>query len=125
MTYDIPDTEEYITYTTEAGCDFKIIQQATLEKCIQTIMSKDFNDGYFIECFVLSHRLVTTPEKIIDLLMILFDPPIPEGMQWQTFVKDVITPLRLKIMNFVPAVFLPILLCPLYDLVAGWLAGLL
>lgn len=32
---------------------------------------------------------------------------------------------KLKIMNFVPAIFLPILLCPLYDLVAGWLAGLL
>lgn len=32
---------------------------------------------------------------------------------------------KLKIMNFLPAVFLPIALCPLYDLVAGWLSGLL
>lgn len=32
---------------------------------------------------------------------------------------------KLKMMNFVPAIFLPILLCPLYALVAGWLAGLL
>ncbi len=28
---------------------------------------------------------------------------------------------KLKMMNFVPAVFLPILLCPLYDLIVGWL----
>ena len=32
---------------------------------------------------------------------------------------------KLKIMNFVPAIFLPVLLCPLYDLVAGRLATLL
>lgn len=32
---------------------------------------------------------------------------------------------KLKIMNFVPAIFLPILLCPLYDWVAAWLATLL
>ena len=31
---------------------------------------------------------------------------------------------RFKIMNFVPAIFLPILLCPVYNWVAGWLAGL-
>ena len=31
---------------------------------------------------------------------------------------------KLKIMNFVPAIFLPLALCPLYDLIAGWLAGL-
>ncbi len=32
---------------------------------------------------------------------------------------------KLKMMNLVPAVFLPLLLCPLYDWVAGWLATLL
>ena len=32
---------------------------------------------------------------------------------------------KLKIMNFLPAIFLPIALCPLYDLVAGWLGGLI
>lgn len=32
---------------------------------------------------------------------------------------------KLKIMNFVPAIFLPMLLCPAYDLVVGWLANLL
>lgn len=31
---------------------------------------------------------------------------------------------KLKIMNFVPAIFLPLLLCPAYDWVAGWLATL-
>lgn len=29
---------------------------------------------------------------------------------------------KLKIMNFVPAIFLPMLLCPVYDVVAAWLA---
>ena len=101
MTYDLPDTPEFITYTTEAGCDFKIIQNATVEKCIQTIMSKDFNDGYFNECFVISYKLVTTPDRLIELLDILFNPTVPEGMQWDEFVKNYITPLRLKIMNFV------------------------
>lgn len=32
---------------------------------------------------------------------------------------------KLKIMNFLPAVFLPVALCPLFDLVSGWLGGLL
>lgn len=32
---------------------------------------------------------------------------------------------KLKIMNFVPAIFLPMLLCPVYDIVAAWLANLL
>lgn len=32
---------------------------------------------------------------------------------------------KLKIMNYVPAIFLPLLLCPLYDWVAAWLATLL
>ncbi len=32
---------------------------------------------------------------------------------------------KLKIMNFVPAIFLPMLLCPAYDLVVGWLVNLL
>ena len=32
---------------------------------------------------------------------------------------------KLKIMNFVPAIFLPMLLCPLYDWIAAWLATLL
>ncbi|MBQ4042708.1 MAG: DUF554 family protein, partial [Clostridia bacterium] len=32
---------------------------------------------------------------------------------------------KLKIMNFLPAIFLPIALCPLYDLVASWLSRLL
>ena len=32
---------------------------------------------------------------------------------------------KLKIMNFVPAIFLPMLLCPLYDWIATWLATLL
>ncbi|ELP88285.1 ras GTP exchange factor, putative [Entamoeba invadens IP1] len=99
--FDHPDTPEYITYTTEAGCDFKIIQMATLEKCLQTMFSKSFNDGYFQECFILAYRLVTTPERLLDLIGILFDPVIPEGMDWDTFVKEVVTPLRLKIMNFV------------------------
>ncbi len=31
---------------------------------------------------------------------------------------------KFKIMNFVPAIFLPILLCPVYNWVAQWLAGL-
>ncbi|EKE37567.1 hypothetical protein ENUP19_0248G0097 [Entamoeba nuttalli] len=100
-TFELPDTPEYITWTTETGCDLKIIQMATLEKCIQTMMSKDFNDPYFQECFVLAYRLVTTPEKLLELLSILFDPSIPDGMEWEVFVKDVISPLRLKIMNFV------------------------
>lgn len=30
---------------------------------------------------------------------------------------------KFKIMNFVPAVFLPMLFCPLYDLVAAWLTN--
>ena len=100
-TFDLPDTEEFITYTTEAGCDFKIIQQATVEKCVQTIMSKDFNDGYFNECFVLAYKLVTSPDRLIELLDILFNPAVPEGMQWDEFAKNYIMPLRLKIMNFV------------------------
>ena len=32
---------------------------------------------------------------------------------------------KLKIMNYTPAIFLPMLLCPLYDIVAAWLATLL
>ncbi len=32
---------------------------------------------------------------------------------------------KLKIMNFLPAIFLPILLCPLYDIAAAWLSGLI
>lgn len=32
---------------------------------------------------------------------------------------------KLKMMNYVPAIFLPILLCPVYDWVAGWVAHLL
>ncbi|KAL7712604.1 Ras guanine nucleotide exchange factor [Entamoeba marina] len=99
--FDLPDTEEYITYTTETGCDFKIIQRATLEKCISVMMSKDFNDNYFQECFILAYRLVTTPENLLELISIMFDPSIPEGMTWDVFVIEVITPLRLKIMNFI------------------------
>ncbi|KAL7718063.1 Ras guanine nucleotide exchange factor [Entamoeba marina] len=78
-TFDLPDSEKYITYTTETGCDFKIIQRATLEKM--------FN--------------FTTPENLLELFSIMFDPSIPEGMTWDTFVCECITPLRLKIMNFV------------------------
>ncbi|BFU18308.1 Ras guanine nucleotide exchange factor, putative [Entamoeba histolytica HM-1:IMSS-B] len=99
--FDSPNSSDCITWTTEAGCDFKIIQKATLEKCVQTMMTTEFNDGYFQECFVLAYRLVTTPERLLELLGILFDPTIPEGMLWENFVKDVISPLRLKIMNFV------------------------
>ncbi|ELP88301.1 guanine nucleotide exchange factor, putative, partial [Entamoeba invadens IP1] len=90
-----------ITYTTESGCDFKIIQMATLEKCVQVMMSKDFNDNYFQECFVLAYRLVTTPDKLLELLGVLFDPNVPEGMQFAQFVKEILSPLRLKIMNFI------------------------
>lgn len=100
-TFEIPDTEEYITWTTEAGSDFKIIQMASVEKLIQTIMSKEFNDQYFLECFVLAYKLVTTPERILELIGILFDPACPEGMSWDDFAKSFISPLRLKIMNFV------------------------
>lgn len=32
---------------------------------------------------------------------------------------------KLKIANFLPAIFLPIGLCPLYDLIASWLSGLI
>lgn len=32
---------------------------------------------------------------------------------------------KLKIMNFLPAIFLPILLCPLYDIAAAWLSRLM
>lgn len=32
---------------------------------------------------------------------------------------------KLKMMNFVPAIFLPVLLCPVYDWVAGWLSNLI
>ena len=31
---------------------------------------------------------------------------------------------KLKIMNFVPAIFLPLLLCPLYNWIAAWLSTL-
>ncbi|ELP88304.1 ras GTP exchange factor, son of sevenless, putative [Entamoeba invadens IP1] len=99
--FDVPNSSDYIRYTTESGCDFKIIQMATIEKCVQTMLSKDFNDGYFQECFVLAYRLVTTPERLLELLNILFDPTVPEGMDWDTFVKDIVAPGRLKIMNFV------------------------
>ena len=95
-TFDLPDTPEYISYTTEAGCDFKIIQSATVEKCVQTMMSKEFNDGYFNECFVIAYKLVMTPDRLLELLDILFNPTVPEGMPWEEFVKNHITPLRLK-----------------------------
>ena len=32
---------------------------------------------------------------------------------------------KLKILNYLPAVFLPILLCPVYDRIASWLAAIL
>ena len=38
---------------------------------------------------------------------------------------DLLGVVRLKIMNFLPALFLPILLCPLYDWAAGWLGTIL
>lgn len=99
--FDTQDTPDQITYTTEAGCDFKIIKMATLEKCVQTMLSSNFNDMYFHECFILAYTLVATPDRLLELLGILYDPVIPEGMSWDVFYKTVLTPSRLKILNFV------------------------
>ena len=98
--FDIPTTDEFITFTKEQGNTSKIIQYATLEKCLSFMLSKEADDTYFLQCFAFTYKLVTTTEQLLKLLIILFNPNKPSEMEWTSFIQDVIYPTRAKIVSF-------------------------
>ncbi|EKE38905.1 hypothetical protein ENUP19_0095G0017 [Entamoeba nuttalli] len=99
--FDLPTTDEYITFTKESGSNAKIIQYATLEKCLQFITSKNCEDSYFTQCFVYSFKLITTTTKLLKLLIILFSPNKPIDMLWNDFIQNIIIPTRTRILALV------------------------
>ncbi|KAL7722256.1 Ras guanine nucleotide exchange factor [Entamoeba marina] len=99
--FDIPTTDEFITFTTEAGTTSKIIKCCSLEKCLQYITSREFEDTYFLQCFVYSYKLITSTTELLRLLLILFSPSRPKNIVWEDFVKNHLFPLRAKILAII------------------------
>ncbi|KAL7716679.1 Ras guanine nucleotide exchange factor [Entamoeba marina] len=99
--FDIPTTDEFITFTTEVGTTSKIIKCCSLEKCLQYITSKEFEDTYFLQCFVYTYKLITSTTELLRLLMILFSPIRPNNVSWEDFAKNYLFPLRAKILAIV------------------------
>ncbi|EAL45904.1 Ras guanine nucleotide exchange factor, putative [Entamoeba histolytica HM-1:IMSS-B] len=97
--FDIPTTNKTITFTYEKGSGSQIIRYATLEKCLQFITSCDGSDIFFSECFILVHPLVVSSSKLMELLIIRFNPTHPQGINFETFLHKVLIPIRLKVMG--------------------------
>ncbi|KAL7722600.1 Ras GTP exchange factor [Entamoeba marina] len=97
---NLPNTDDYITYTTDQSTGAKVIKFATLEMIIQQITTSDLSDQYFIECFIFAYPLVCDAEKLLDLVIARFDPPRNE-MKWDKFVEEVLEPVRMKVVGFI------------------------
>ncbi|ELP88338.1 guanine nucleotide exchange factor, putative [Entamoeba invadens IP1] len=93
-----PMLNDKVTFTKEAGNDVKIIQYATLEKCLFMIVSSQCEDSYFLQCFVYSYKLITTTSNLLDLLLILLNPQKEKEVSWKDFCNNILFPYRAKIL---------------------------
>ncbi|KAL7713628.1 Ras GTP exchange factor [Entamoeba marina] len=101
--YPNPDNNVFIpidSFTVEAGTEGKIVQLATVEAMVGHMVSPDNSDPYFNECFVYSFPLVITPEQLMQLLCVRFDPFYESDVPWEDFKKSTLDPLRMKIVGF-------------------------
>ncbi|KAL7715240.1 Ras guanine nucleotide exchange factor [Entamoeba marina] len=97
--FDIPSTTSNITFRKEIGCDYSIINYATISKCIEYITSTECCDIYFSECFILVYPLVVDGLVLMDLLLDRFDPSCPENIPFDVFVTTTLELIRNKVMG--------------------------
>ena len=95
--FDLPNDEKYITFSKDNEIESRIIQFASLEKCLYMICSEECKDIKFLNCFVCSYKLVVSTCQLVKLLIQLFHPLLPENCDWQMFMENILIPIRSNI----------------------------
>lgn len=76
------------------------IQGAVLEKLIAYLTSPHSNTLTYLFTFVLTYPAFTSSEEIMDLLILRFNTPTPEGLDYHIFRTDQLVRIRLRTLNF-------------------------
>jgi len=96
--FEEPDSPENIIFKDTQP---QQIRGATIEKLIQRLTHESFPDLDHLLNFLLTYRQITTPEELLGLLHLRFYTPKPVDMDPDVFKKEKLTPIRLRVINFI------------------------
>ncbi|KAL6058531.1 Son of sevenless 1 [Balamuthia mandrillaris] len=75
------------------------INGGTIYKLIQRLTHDQYPDPVFVNTFLLTYRSLITPSQFLELLLLRFDTPAPDGVDEQQFCQTKQLHIRLRVFN--------------------------
>eukprot|EP00028_Trichosphaerium_sp_Am-I-7-wt_P004832 CAMPEP_0168525882 /NCGR_PEP_ID=MMETSP0405-20121227/11593_1 /TAXON_ID=498012 /ORGANISM="Trichosphaerium sp, Strain Am-I-7 wt" /LENGTH=624 /DNA_ID=CAMNT_0008548531 /DNA_START=1 /DNA_END=1875 /DNA_ORIENTATION=+ len=76
------------------------IKAGTIESLIASLTPDNYSDGQFVNTFLMTFRMFSTPEEIFELLSLRWNLPVPRRNS-EAFKQQKILPIRLRVLNCV------------------------